>query len=261
MIKFSINNKKYKIEKIRIKDLYYILDAMKYEEKEAGIKIISELSGAPESEVALLKTYQFNPLYSLLVEKLKITRNYPLQTKIYLNGIKYGFINFENMTIGELADLEIIKADPKADYLTHQILSILYRPITKDREVDYEVEEYNGAKCKKRSEDFLELDVEVMYGAIFFFNNFHTNFHRSYSKSLGGEGDGDGEGSQGGIIPTKQKTIRYWIEVFYLIAGEDPLKLNEAANIGIYHCFNFLVRKKEQYKKEMMEMAKSRGRM
>lgn len=172
MIKFSINNKKYKIEKIRIKDLYYILDAMKYEEKEAGIKIISELSGAPESEVALLKTYQFNPLYSLLVEKLKITRNYPLQTKIYLNGIKYGFINFEDMTIGELADLEIIKADPKADYLTHQILSILYRPITKDREVDYEVEEYNGAKCKKRSEDFLELDVEVMYGAIFFLTTF-----------------------------------------------------------------------------------------
>lgn len=172
MIKFSINNKKYKIEKIRIKDLYYILDAMKYEEKEAGIKIISELSGAPESEVALLKTYQFNPLYSLLVEKLKITRNYPLQTKIYLNGIKYGFINFENMTIGELADLEIIKADPKADYLTHQILSILYRPITKDREVDYEVEEYNGSKCKKRSEDFLELDVEVMYGAIFFLTTF-----------------------------------------------------------------------------------------
>lgn len=172
MIKFSINNKKYVIEKIRIKDLYYILDAMKYEEKEAGIKIISELSGAPESEVALLKTYQFNPLYSLLVEKLKITRNYPLQTKIYLNGIKYGFINFENMTIGELADLEIIKADPKADYLTHQILSILYRPITKDREVDYEVEEYNGSKCKKRSEDFLELDVEVMYGAIFFLTTF-----------------------------------------------------------------------------------------
>jgi len=172
MIKFSINNKRYKIEKIRIKDLYYILDAMKYEEKEAGIKIISELSGAPESEVGLLKTYQFNPLYSLLVEKLKMTRDYPLQRKIYINGTKYGFINFEDMTIGELADLEIIKADPKADYLTHQILSILYRPITKEKGEDYEVEEYNGSKCKKRSEDFLDIDVEVMYGAIFFLTTF-----------------------------------------------------------------------------------------
>lgn len=172
MIKFTINKKNYIIPNIKIKDLYFILDVMKYEEKTAGIKIISKLSGAPESEVAKLQPFQFNPLFSLIAEKVKLNSDYPLKRTIELNGKKYGFIHLEKLTIGELADLEIIKADPQPDLLTHQILSILYRPIVKQKGEEYDLVEYNGQDCLKRSVDFLEMDIEVMYGAIFFLTTF-----------------------------------------------------------------------------------------
>ena len=254
MINFSIEKTGYKIESIKLKDLYYIMDQVKYEPKTAGVNIVAELSGAPVGKIKKLKSFQFAPLYALIDEMIKY-KEVPLKRVLNLNGTEYGFIPFDELTIGELADLEIIKADSRADFLTHEVLSILYRPIIKKKGDEYEVEEYDGARCKRRSNDFLEVDLEVVYGAIFFFHNFHTNFHRSYAKSLGTtEGAGTDEGE---TIFTKQKLVQYWTEIFYLLAGDDPLKLGEASKCGIHHAFNFLVRKKQQALKELMAASKA----
>ena len=47
MINFSIEKTGYKIESIKLKDLYFIMDQVKYEPKTAGVNIVAELSGAP----------------------------------------------------------------------------------------------------------------------------------------------------------------------------------------------------------------------
>jgi len=171
MIRFSIEKNTYTIETIKLKDLYFIMDQVKYEPKTAGVNIVAELSGAPVEKIKKLKPFQFAPLYALIDEMVKY-KEVPLKTKLDINGTKYGFIPFDELTIGELADLEIIKADTRADFLTHEILSILYRPITKEKDDTYEIEEYDGAKSKRRATDFLEVDLEVVYGAIFFFITF-----------------------------------------------------------------------------------------
>ena len=171
MINFSIEKTGYKIESIKLKDLYYIMDQVKYEPKTAGVNIVAELSGAPVEKIKKLKSFQFAPLYALIDEMIKY-KEVPLKRVLNLNGTEYGFIPFDELTIGELADLEIIKADSRADFLTHEVLSILYRPIIKKKGDEYEVEEYDGARCKRRSNDFLEVDLEVVYGAIFFFITF-----------------------------------------------------------------------------------------
>ena len=88
-----------------------------------------------------------------------------------------------------------------------------------------------------------------------FFHNFHTNFHKSYAKSLGTTETGGTE--EGETIFTKQKLVQYWTEIFYLLAGDDPLKLGEASKCGIHHAFNFLVRKKQQALKELMAASKA----
>ena len=171
MINFSIEKTGYKIESIKLKDLYFIMDQVKYEPKTAGVNIVAELSGAPVGKIKKLKSFQFAPLYALIDEMIKY-KEVPLKRVLNLNGTEYGFIPFDELTIGELADLEIIKADSRADFLTHEVLSILYRPIIKKKGDEYEVEEYDGARCKRRSNDFLEVDLEVVYGAIFFFITF-----------------------------------------------------------------------------------------
>ena len=171
MINFSIEKTGYKIESIKLKDLYFIMDQVKYEPKTAGVNIVAELSGAPVEKIKKLKSFQFAPLYALIDEMIKY-KEVPLKRVLNLNGTEYGFIPFDELTIGELADLEIIKADSRADFLTHEVLSILYRPIIKKKGDEYEVEEYDGARCKRRSNDFLEVDLEVVYGAIFFFITF-----------------------------------------------------------------------------------------
>jgi hypothetical protein len=171
MINFSIEKKAYKIESIKLKDLYYIMDQVKYEPKTAGVNIVSHLSGAPVEKIKKLKPFQFAPLYALIDEMIKY-KEVPLTRVLNLGGREYGFIPFDELTIGELADLEIIKADTRADFLTHEVLSILYRPITKKKDDEYVVEEYDGAVCKRRSNDFLEADLQVVYGAIFFFITF-----------------------------------------------------------------------------------------
>lgn len=171
MINFSIEKTGYKIESVKLKDLYFIMDQVKYEPKTAGVNIVSHLSGAPVEKIKKLKPFQFAPLYALIDEMIKY-KEVPLKRVLNLNGTEYGFIPFDELTIGELADLEIIKADSRADFLTHEVLSILYRPITEKKGDEYEVEEYDGARCKRRSNDFLDVDLDVVYGAIFFFITF-----------------------------------------------------------------------------------------
>lgn len=171
MINFSIEKTGYKIESVKLKDLYYIMDQVKYEPKTAGVNIVSHLSGAPVEKIKKLRPFQFAPLYALIDEMIKY-KEVPLKRVLNLNGTEYGFIPFDELTIGELADLEIIKADTRADFLTHEVLSILYRPITEKKGDEYQVEEYDGAKSKRRSNDFLDVDLDVVYGAIFFFITF-----------------------------------------------------------------------------------------
>jgi hypothetical protein len=53
--------------------------------------------------------------------------------------------------------------------------------------------------------------------------------------------------------------VQYWTEIFYLLASGDPLKLGEAARCGIYHAFNFLVRKRQEALKELVAAGKAQG--
>ena len=53
--------------------------------------------------------------------------------------------------------------------------------------------------------------------------------------------------------------VQYWTEIFYLLASGDPLKHGEAARCGIYHAFNFLVRKRQEALKELVAAGKAQG--
>lgn len=180
---FTIGLKRYNVRDIKVKDLYYILDTEKYGDREGALHIVSHLSGCPKEDLNKLKPFQFNPLWGMITDKIKMVEA-PLHTEIKLNGTHYGFIKLDEITVGELADLELLKVAGNKENNTHKILSILYRPITGYIGNKYTIEEYDGTKTLERSDDFLELDLDIMNGAIFFFITFIQTFTNRMSGLL-----------------------------------------------------------------------------
>lgn len=86
-----------------------------------------------------------------------------LQMKVKHEGTTYGFIpNIEMITAGEEWDAETYMSDVK-DY--DKLMSVLYRPITYTKGDTYLIEEYTA------QEKPLDLNLDIVTGAIFFFQN------------------------------------------------------------------------------------------
>lgn len=184
MIKFTISGETYSIDKIRVRDLYVIKEKQWYEGTNSAAGIISHLSGCPEEEVRKLKPYQFVPLWQEVQKLFEVKEDNPLHTEIKIGDKHYGLLHMDEITVGELADAEIIMHSPNADYRTHELLAILYRPVTGYWGKTYVIEEYDSKLAKDRADDFLDLELDVMRGATAFFLSFAEHCTRAIVDSL-----------------------------------------------------------------------------
>jgi hypothetical protein len=98
-----------------------------------------------------------------------------------INGIKYGFEpNLSEIAYGAYVDIS------KYDELNinenwEKIMSILYRPVTKEIGKLYELAPYTG---KEPSEHWRDVNMDVHFGALFFFINLSKGLSRNILKSL-----------------------------------------------------------------------------
>ena len=85
-----------------------------------------------------------------------------------INGVKYGFVDVNNLTLAEYADLEYVSQEKEAEYQNiHKVTAILYRPLINDI-----VEEYNSDTLNERAELFKdEMPISVLYPVFNFFLN------------------------------------------------------------------------------------------
>jgi hypothetical protein len=106
---------------------------------------------------------------------------YPLQQFITIEGKEYGFEpNLSQMAYGAYVDLgkyENLTIDDK----WHEVMSILYRPVTKKIGLSYQIEKYNGVIS---AEQFLNVDMEVHFGALGFFTNLLQDCQKGILKYL-----------------------------------------------------------------------------
>jgi hypothetical protein len=105
----------------------------------------------------------------------------PLQKFITIDGVEYGFEpNLSQMSYGAYVDIskyESIEINDKwAD-----IMSILYRPVTKKVGKLYDIEPY---KAKIDGSKFLDVTMDVHFGAIFFFKTLLKDLLSFIPKSL-----------------------------------------------------------------------------
>ena len=119
---------------------------------------------------------------------------YPLQQLVTIDGKEYGFEpNLSQMAYGAYVDLgkyENLTIDDK----WHEVMSILYRPVTKKIGLSYQIETYNGVI---NPDIFLNVDMEVHFGALGFFIGLLQDCQKGILKYL----------RETGEIPTNILTI------------------------------------------------------
>jgi hypothetical protein len=92
----------------------------------------------------------------------------PLQRIINIDGIEYGFEpNLSQMSYGAYADITQYK-QLTIDNNWAKIMSILYRPVTHKKGEMYSIKAYDG---EMREEMFLNVGMDIHFGALFFFVN------------------------------------------------------------------------------------------
>ena len=107
--------------------------------------------------------------------KLMNIKDADIKRKITIKGKKYGFEpNLSKMEYGAYLDLMKYK-EVKIDENWAEMVSILYRPIKSEIGPLYEIETYNG---KLDKENFLDVTMDVHFGAMFFFLHILTELRK-----------------------------------------------------------------------------------
>jgi hypothetical protein len=108
----------------------------------------------------------------------------PLRRFIIIDGVEYGFEpNLSQMAYGAYVDIskyETLEINEK----WAQIMSILYRPVTKKQGALYDIKAYDGILYPEK---FMNVPMDVHFGALFFLINLLSDLQKGILKSLKGE--------------------------------------------------------------------------
>ena len=173
-IKFKIKGQTYKIEDIRIRDYYEINSNLILNNLEDRYELLSKLSGCPVEDLKSMNGERWTEIWAsveVAIEKA-LLKDVKVINKISHDGVEYGLVNFDDLTIGEFADLDIIVSSENAHSRLHEVLAVLYRPITKKRLFSFDVEEYEINSFKERCQIFLDLPIKHAKSVMGFFLSF-----------------------------------------------------------------------------------------
>ena len=92
--------------------------------------------------------------------------NTPLIPIFKLHGVKYGFIpKLDDISLGEYIDLDNTLSDWET---MHKAMSVLYRPITIQKNHRYQIEDYTN---QDKADTFKDMPLDVVMGSLVFFWN------------------------------------------------------------------------------------------
>ncbi len=127
-------------------------------------KQVAFLCDIPEASIDSMTRGSMNEILKAMDGIRNPTAGWPLQQKVELNGVRYGFHpKLADITAGEFADIEV-HSQEAFDNL-ESIMSILYRPIIEENGMFYTIEPYTGGAGEK----FLGLPMSIALGAWAFF--------------------------------------------------------------------------------------------
>ena len=172
MIEFNINGNDYTISDVTISQYYKIQHLLVLDSADSKLQIVHYLSGCPMKELKTLEQFQFMQLFSEIANgPLNTEKDVKLYKHIGLNGKAYGLLDFTKITIGEFADMDVIKVDPLKEQKLHVMMAILYRPTEVLSEtMDWvQIQPYDSDSLDARAKEFLDLPLKHVYSALSFF--------------------------------------------------------------------------------------------
>lgn len=146
--------------------------------------MLSHLCGLNAEYINSLSIEDYNQVRTALEGFINDTE-YPLQKIIKIDGKEYGFEpNLSQIAYGAYVDISKF-GQLTIDDNWPKIMSILYRPIIEKKGDMYTIETYKGEIDEKL---FLNVGMDVQFGALFFFVNLLTDLLSATLKSLKVEG-------------------------------------------------------------------------
>lgn len=131
-------------------------------------KAMSHFCDIDSETISKLPMENYNGIAACMQDLFQEGEQLPLVKNFVIGSTKYGFMpSMDAMTYGEYLDLSTYSKDMWNNIAL--IMSIIYRPITKEDKKGYDIEAYNGT-----NEDVVELfkaalTMDIVWGAIGFF--------------------------------------------------------------------------------------------
>jgi hypothetical protein len=143
------------------------LDANEGDTEAQDAYLVYNLTGITPAMVKELDSDIISNIRKDLTKLLQKT-DYPLQRKITIDGVEYGFEpNLSTMPYGAYLDIgKFENIQLNDDWPT--VLSILYRPVKKRKGALYEIEKYNGVEPWDEDK-WWEVGMDFHFGCFFFF--------------------------------------------------------------------------------------------
>ena len=161
-------------DEIRVSQYTNYMKALKpYEgvedyEKTKIEKAMSHFCNIDSETITRLSMENYNGIAASMQELFKQGQELPLVKNFVIGDTKYGFMpSMDAMTYGEYLDLSTYSKDMWDNIAL--IMSILYRPITKEDKKGYEIQAYNGTEENVVDLFSHALTMDIVWGAIGFF--------------------------------------------------------------------------------------------
>jgi hypothetical protein len=159
------------IKSISIRKFIEISDLIKDETSiHDRMKVFQIVTGCDMDEIRIIPAEILDTMWNEFVHNCFDLGDGSVDNIITIDGKSYGLINVKGLTVGEMADIDVLKNHPVLNFNLHKIMAILYRPLIS--KLPFKIEPYSSETFEERAELFAEkMPVKVALNTAVFFLN------------------------------------------------------------------------------------------
>jgi hypothetical protein len=159
------------IKSISIRKFIEISDLIKDETSiHDRMKVFQIVTSCDIEEIRIIPAEILDTMWNEFVHNCFDLGDGSVDNIITIDGKSYGLINVKGLTVGEMADIDVLKNHPVLNFNLHKIMAILYRPLIS--KLPFKIEPYSNETFEERAELFAEkMPVKVALNTAVFFLN------------------------------------------------------------------------------------------